>query len=196
MKKARFLLLALLLTSIGKIYAQYPSDDIRLELVMYASPLVPTMSELNSKIPFGIFGEHPMLRRFEFEVWYLAYSPYLISTVFTEIGLAVKFAPVNREKMKLTLGVGTAFEFFDESFSMPLFADFEIMFRLPWHLWSGLEIDFLLWENGLGLEGYIPIRFLPEGRFYGGIEPGFVGYLANGFIMTSTKISLFVGFRF
>ena len=197
MKKILFVLLVLLVSSTVMVYAQYPSKEIRLEFRLYTSPWVPTMSELNTKIPFGVFGDSPTLDRFEFEFWYLAYSWYLVSSDFTEIGASLKFAPVNREKMKLTLGIGTAFEFFDGGFSMPLIADFEMMFRLPWILWTGLTIDFLLWGNGMGLEGFIPIRFLPpKGRFYGGIEPGYAVYLADGGFFTSWKIALFAGFRF
>jgi len=194
-KSIIFICIFIFLIITADIYAEEKKEQIKFEFTEYTSAFVPTMSSVSFNIPLDVISPLPIAKRFNFDIWYLVYSPYLVPVPFTEIGLEVYFSPVMKEKFKLDLGVGTGFEFFDGNFSLPLITSFDLKFRLPMHLWLGFSSDLLIWGEGMGLEAFIPLHFIPEGHWYGGIEPGVAVYLAGSVVVINMKNAVFIGYR-
>lgn len=115
----------LCLCSVAICYGIPQQKGISLEFAEYGGPLIPTLSRVSAEIPGSMFGGSPFLGRLRIGAWYLAYSPFLWPDPMLEIGARINYRITNRERSALYAGLGTAFEYFDGSFGIPLIANLD-----------------------------------------------------------------------
>lgn len=162
----------LCLCCVAICYGIPQQKGISLEFAEYGGPLIPTLSRVSAEIPGSMFGGSPFFGRLRIGAWYLAYSPFLWPDPMLEIGARVNYQLSNRERSALYTGLGTAFEYFDGSFGIPLIANLDWRIRLFDRYSSGAMLEILYWPGSLGIEATLPFRFNDGPGFGIALLPG------------------------
>jgi hypothetical protein len=133
------------------------------ELVVTAAPFSPSLSTLRLAVPAGRISGAGWLRCFELEAWYLADSPWLFPVSYLEVGAAVRCAWLERRRLLLESGVGTALsvQTLEGSVSVPLLVDGLARYALGRKVCLQSELELLLFGEGFAASGRLGVRWRP-----------------------------------
>jgi hypothetical protein len=133
------------------------------ELVVTAAPFSPSLSTLHLAVPAERISEAAWLQRFELEAWYLADSAWLFPVSYLEVGAAVRYALLERSRLLLESGVGTALglQTLEGTVSVPLLMDGLARYALGRKVCLQSELELLLFGEGFAATGRLGVRWRP-----------------------------------
>jgi hypothetical protein len=103
------------------------------------------------------------LERFELGAWYLADSAWLYPVSYLELGAAVRCAWLERRRLLLESGIGTAlgWQTLDGTLSVPLLVDGLARYALGTRVCLQSELELLLFGQGFSVTGRQGVRWRP-----------------------------------
>ena len=128
-----------------------------------AAPLVPSLSALHVSVPASLVGEAEWLERLDVLAWYLADSAWLYPVSYLEVGAGVRVAWMERRRLLLASGVGTALsvQTLTGTLSVPLLLDGVARYALDPRVYLQSLIEVLLFGQGFSASGRLGVRWRP-----------------------------------
>ena len=133
------------------------------ELAVTAAPFAPSLSTVRLSVPGGRIGEAGWLKRFDAHAWYLADSAYLCPVSYLEAGVGVRCAWLERRRLLLESGLGTAFSLqtLAGTLAVPLLVDGLARYALGSKVCLLSELELLFFGQGFAASGRLGARWRP-----------------------------------